>query len=123
MSIISSLTTLNDTLILIRSSIFLSGMIILFFLYRVLLISAPFIKQNKILFLVPIDAFFLLPEHALQVFQYYFSINVIIAKVGILPAIWSPLAIALMDISGLVILLLRIYSYWQEHKAGKNTKF
>ncbi len=96
---------------------------ILSIIYIMILIIMPFIKYNKFLFLVPIDAYFNLRENSLEVYQYFFSKDVVIAKVGFFSPLWNPLMITLLDISGLVLLALRLYGYWQEHLSGKRTKF
>ena len=122
-SLLCSILTIEIIYQFVRHSIYFSSVSILFTIYQLLLLFSPILKNNKILLIVPIDAYFNLSEAIGDTVRYFFTQNFDIATIGILPGIYPTVAIALMDISGLVILLLRIYSYWQEHKAGKNTKF
>lgn len=96
---------------------------ILFTAYQVVLIFSPVFKCNKVLFLVPISAYFVLPSHLSGLLAYWFTNYTSFAKVGVVPGIYIAASISFTDISGLIILALRIYGYWREHKGGQKTKF
>jgi hypothetical protein len=123
LSLLCSLTILREMFAFARLSSHLSVLFILYVLFRLALVIMPFIKQNKILFLVPIDAYFWLPSHMSLVYDYFFVSPYILGQIGILPPILSPLFVTLMDVSGIIILLLRLVGYWQERKIGMGVEF
>ena len=97
---------------------------IFFTILQVLLILAPFLKDNRFLFLMIIIAYMSSYSTSVVAFWgYLFLTGYDLAKVGIVPGWLSMGGFVFLDTIGLAVLILRCYGYLKEHRAGLKTQF
>jgi hypothetical protein len=87
-----------------------------------IIIIAPFRKQNVYLFAIIIIAS-ITSYTPYSIYRYFFDENFSIVTVGNIPGIISDASFFLLDLTGLVVLALRIYGYIDEHRSGLKTQF
>ena len=124
LTLMCALLTINIAWpLLLSDSSFLAASI-LFTILQILLIIAPFLKDNRFLFLMLPIAYMSSYFSSLNAFfGYLFLQGYDLAKVGVVPGWLSMGSFVLLDTIGLVVLMLRCYSYIKEHRAGLKTQF
>lgn len=93
-------------------------------IFIIILIVAPFKKNNKLLFVV-IPLAFMMSFFGLihDIYKDFVDPNFYLGAQGIVPGLFTWLAYALMNFFGLLFLGLRIYGYIREYRAGLKTQF
>ena len=96
---------------------------IVFFLYLTILFIGCILRLNIVLFL----SILFLPQviigSLVPLLQSIFTSNYSFVNIGFMPGYANALGNLLTTASAFLFFLIRLFSYWQEHKAGKNTKF
>lgn len=126
-----SLTTLGCTLLtlnfslplLMHDKLYLMGAI-LFAIMQIVLIAAPFLKDNRYLFLmIPIAYMSSYFSSLIYFIGYLFTNQNHYMKIGIIPGWLTDGSFVLFGTVGLMVLILRCFGYIKERRQGLKTRF